>query len=672
MSSALSLTLYEVPDTEEGVIRLDPSDMHMLGVMPGDVIAVEGARKCFVRVKSAFMEDRNQRLARVGPLTATNLGYRSGQVVRLLPDRIRPPFAELMTLQADDDLDRLHLLAREKQLSSFWRERTVLPEDLLNLPTLEGQPITVKVAGVQPAGPVQIGPLTTFSIGALKSGSDLPRLGGLRDIYRETQNLIEGHFKRRNPQAARSVLLYGPGGCGKATLVARLAKESGLALRVFDCYQLMDQWLAHRSTELNVSLTEIARRGQTLILVDHLEALCGKKDETAAIAIAARSVTSQICALLEEVRTQPNLIAFATSSKTLDERFDNNRLFDLRIPVDAPNRWGRTEILMLAAQSVPLAADVDLPIIATMTPGATGRDLCGLLSSAGLMAMGAKVTQRDMLGALRSLVPSAAHDVRCDIPTTLWDDVAGLDDVKQTLREALSWSLRQYDQFVDMGVHPPRSILLSGGQGTGKTSLVRSLAGILPVHFIEVNCSALVTQTTKDSVAYLREAFVLARRKAPCLVFFDDIDVLFEIEGDDADIAPYRHSLVAQLIVDLDSLMAQNGIVVIAATNRPDRLTTEIMRPGRLDFVLTLPMPDAPARKKIFQIHARKMPLAADIDFDRLANATQGLSAAEIADLCNRVGMIALRNSLSGPEGGVIPPTVNADLFEQALRGRKN
>lgn len=672
MVSDISLTLYEVAETEDGIVRIDPSDMHVLGVTTGDVIALDGARRTYVRVQPAFMEDRNQRLARVSSLTAQNSGFLSGQVVRLLPERMKTPVAELAVIEASDDLDRLHIQARQKQLAQFWRDRPVLAEDSLRVPTLDRHPLHVKVVSTQPAGPVHIGPGTTFVVATKKNEGDLSRIGGLRDCYRACQILTEGHFKRKVEFSAQSILLFGPAGCGKSQLVSRLAREQGLILRTFDAHSLLDQWLAHGSSELVVSLSELARRGPTIVLLDHLEALDVHEGMPSALAIAARSVTAQICALLDEVQTQPNIMAFAVSSGALGPRFGTNHRFDLQMPVDAPNRWGRQEILLLATTGLSLTDDVDLSTLATISAGATARDLRGLVTTARLMASGPKMTERDLFSAFRAMVPSAASEVRCDIPTTHWEDVAGLDDIKAMLRDTISWALQLYDKFAAAGVRPPRSVLLSGGQGTGKTSLVRSLASFMPVNFIEVDCSLLAARAHVSAVAFLRDSFALARRKAPCLVFFDEIDVLFETEEGETDMAPRHHSIVSQLMAELDGLASLPGVVVIAATNRPDRLTADILRPGRFDFAVTLPLPDTIARKKILQIHAHKLPLVADIDFDRLANNTQGMSPAEIANLCNRVGMMALRNSLSGPDGGVIPPVVNGELFEQALRGRKN
>jgi len=671
MTSELSLTLNESPETPDGVVRLDSSDMRLLGVLPGDILALAGRRTTYARALPAFMEDRNQRLAGVSRDLSENLGLQPGQKVRVLGERQKPALAEKIMLEVEDEIDRLHVLVRAGQLNTFWRDRSLVAGDRLRLPTLDRNPLFVGVLSTQPDGLVQIAHGTEFVLKSKKDEGNLPSLGGLRDVYRTCKTLASLRFKSDGPGMTRAVLLEGPSGCGKARLVTRLALEMGVPLVVLDVHHLMDKSMSGTKGDLPVSLTEIARRGPVILLLDNLEALTGHESKSAVFALAGRVVLSQLISLLDELPAHPNVMLFGVVSGVVEPRFIERNRFDLRLPVDAPHRLARHEILILETRNMPLAGNADLARLATMTAGTTGRDLNQLAVSAARMALEACVTESDFTAAFRHIEPSLLGAVQCDIPETSWDEVVGLDDVKPLLRETLSWSLQHFGRFQASGVRPPRSILLSGGQGTGKTSLVRALAGIIPMHFIELLCPTLAAEDPAKAAQYIHEGFMLARRKTPCLVFFDDIDVLFE-SGAAADLASHLQPVVARLLVELDNLPLIPGVVVIAATNRPDRLPTEIMRPGRFDYAVTLPMPDNAARKKILQMHAHKLPLAADVDIGHLAGLMQGMSPAEMANLCNRVGLMALRESLNDANGGVIPPVVNAALFEQALRGRKN
>lgn len=672
MTSEITLTLCEIADTEDGAVRLDTSDMHQLGVSQNDVVTAEGNRRVYLTVQPALMGDRNQRLAGVSKQTAQNIGFTSGQKISLVAERLHIPYAERITLKAADDLDQIHVLARENQIGNFWDKRTIAEGDEFLIPTLDSYSLSVKVDSMKPAGPARVGPATEFSVGTSLVDNTLLKIGGLRDSYRKCYTLAEGRLKKNLSVAAHSILLTGPSGCGKSRLVARLAQEMEVVFQTLDAYQLVDRWITHGAQDLSSYLHELAKRGKTILLLDHLESLSSADTHSSTIAAAARSVTAQLCMLLDEVATQPDVLVFGITSGHLDSRFEHNQRFDLTLQIDPPNRWGRNEILHLATEHMPLEKDVDLSKIATLSSGMTAQDLNNLARSAALSMQGDKITSHDFMTAFRALKPSAINDVQCDIPPTLWNEVAGLDDIKDLLEETLSWSLTEHEKFNKSGVQPPRSILLSGGEGTGKTSLVRALAGHMPMHFIEANCAVLLTKSLKESQKYIKDCFVLARRKAPCLIFFDDIDAFFDSASESDESTPYHHLVIAQLLVELDALSKMPGVIVIAATNRPDRLTRDILKPGRFDFALTLPMPDHSARKKILQIHARKLPLSEDIDFDNIASSIQGMSSAEIANLCNRVGLIALRKSMNKPGDGGLMPVVSSETFLKALRGRKN
>ena len=673
MTSDLSLTLYEMPDIEEGVVRLDSTDMKILGVIAGETVLVEGSRRVYLTVQTTGVADRNQRLAQVSALTASNIGFFSGQKVRLIAERLKMPVAELVTLQADDDLDQLHLMARKKQIGGFWNKRVVQVEDELSLPTLDRRPICIKVAATQPQCPVQIGHATEFVVATRKASPNAIRIGAVREAYRICQHVANARFTRGLISAARSVFLTGPKGCGKALMVAKLASDNGYEFHRLDAYQMLDRAIGPTGLELGEMLSDLGRRGRTVLLLDHLEALIDAEHKSSAVASAAYNVTSQIHALLDEIPTQPNVLVFGVASGEAAFRFPLQARFDIEIPVDAPNRWGRHEVLLLATEGKLKGEDTDLAAVADITQGMTGGDIVSMVRRAEMLSAEGRICKDDIMTAFRSSSATAASEVHCDIPQTPWEEVAGLDDVKQLMHETLSWSLFHHEQFAVAGVRPPQSVLLSGAHGTGKTSLVRALAGHMPLHFIEVSCPLLLARPVQDGQRYLEECFLKARRKAPCLVFFDDIDVLFDppkCEVDESSSQP--HPLVGQLVAEMDRLISLLGVFVVGATSRPDRLNADILRAGRFDFVIPLPMPDLSGRKKILHVHARKLPLAADIDFDRLASNTHGMSPSEIASMCNRVGLMALRHSINTPEMAGLLPVVTAELFDQALRGRKS
>ncbi|MDD5587001.1 MAG: AAA family ATPase, partial [Alphaproteobacteria bacterium] len=426
MTTETDFTLHVSPEAEDGVVRLDPADMRFLVALPGDILALTGARTCYARVFPAFMGERNQRLASVSPLLQRNLGVQPGNKIQISGKRAKPLVAESVTLEVEDDLDQLHLVAREGHLSVCWHELPVAAGDCLRVSSLDRNQLFAKAVATMPDGLVQIVSGTRFTVTASKKNDGLPGLSGLRDVYRTCQSLAQARLKTRLAHAARSVLLTGPSGCGKVRLVTRLASEMGMPVFTFDMHQMIDMHLAQNSREAHVSLTDFARKGPAILLLDHLEVLTPAGRDSAFLDVAARAALSQVLGLLEEVPAHPELMVFGIGSGPLDGRFRDRPCFDLVLPVDAPNRLERQEILTLATRNMPLAEPADLALLAARTPGTTARDLFQLVTTASHLAQGAKLTDKDFISALRNIEPSASAEVRCDIPDVSWHDVAGL------------------------------------------------------------------------------------------------------------------------------------------------------------------------------------------------------------------------------------------------------
>jgi transitional endoplasmic reticulum ATPase len=577
--------------------------------------------------------------------------------------------AERVSLKADNDLDYLHLSVRKGQFGSLWKGDVLSEGDRKDIPSLDRYPLLAKIAQTQPSGAVSVSRATEFAVIAPESENNpLLPLGGMRDLYMTCRMLAGARFKKGGQRkCAGSVLLSGPAGCGKASLVKRLAQDIGAKLHIFEAHQLLDQLMSGGHADVSLSLSDLARGGSLIILFDHVEVLSGST-----LPQEAHKVLAQITSILGEVALYPDVLVFTVCAGMPDPRLMAGRLFDSHFNVDLPNRWGRHEVLLLAMRDKRADADVDLAALAELANGLSARELVGIVEEASLLAGEEPLTQRALMAALRSLTMSLPDVVRSDIPAVFWDDIVGVDDAKQQLHETLLLALSQHERFTVAGIRPPCSILLSGGQGTGKSSLVRALASYVPLNLVEVNCRQLVVREEDGSAKqYVNDIFALARRKAPCIVFLDDIEALFD--GEMKPEGAYQNQpLVELLMMEVDSVAALSGIVVVAATSRPDRLTNDVLRVGRFDFSLMLSLPEARARREILQGAVKKMPMAADIDFDRLASMTHGFSPADLANLCNRVGLLAFSRSYSNGGCGVIPPVIDAELFEQALRGRKS
>jgi transitional endoplasmic reticulum ATPase len=664
MASEISLTLKSSPELMDGYVRIDQGDLRAIGAMPGNFVSIAGKNRFFfAKILPARMEDRNQGLILISDQMQRHMDIEDGQPVRVEALHEKPVYAEKIYISVKDDVDYLYVSAHLASVAAQWHDRVVASGDITRIPTLDRHTLEVTLSATEPSGPVLCATATEFVVEKPSLNPIIVPLAGLRDSYLTCKNLTQKRLRGDVAINAKAILLTGPAGCGKAQLVKRLAEETAARLRVLDAHQLLDRQIRMGSLDLEGFFLDLSRLSPLIVLLDNMQVLNGTNP-------ACHTVATQLCAMLDELRMHRGTLLFGVCSGDPDPRFLSDRRFDLVLPIDAPNRLERHEILLSVAQNIMMDDKVDLRRLSVVTRGYTASDLQRVATTAQLSSLDGIVRDDDFLAAMRTVPPSVPSPVYCDMPDVAWEDIGGLDEVKASLQETILWSLAYRDPFGETGVKPPRSVLVSGADGTGKTSLVRAISGIIPVRFVEIDCQTLVTRDQATAASFIRDSFALARRKAPCVVFFDDIDAFFDnlpMSGEEP-IAP--RPVVAQFLIEMDDLLMSSGVVLIGATSRPDRLANEMLRPGRFDYALSLPLPDSAARKRILQIHARRLPLASDVDFDRLSQSTSGMTPADIASLCNRAGLLALRQSID-TEGANVPPIVTAALFDQILRGKK-
>jgi len=349
---------------------------------------------------------------------------------------------------------------------------------------------------------------------------------------------------------------------------------------------------------------------------------------------------------------------------------------------------GRGEILRIHSVDMPLAAGVDLTELARITPGFVGADLAALCREAAMEALrrtfpGAAlisgsipteelfaltVTQEDFLNALKGMEPSATREVAVELSQTPWEDIGGLDDVKRTLIETIEWPLRFPDHYTAMQLDPVRGVLLSGPPGTGKTLIARALATACQANFITIKGPELLSKWVGESERGVRELFQRARQVAPCVLFLDEMDALTASRGVTFDSTGDR--VIGQLLTELDGIEGRRGVIVVGATNRPELIDPAILRSGRFDLVLDLPLPDRASRRAIFAIHTRRRPLAANVSLEQLTKRTEGFSGADIEAMCRRAANLALADWLRAQSAHAhmaATPRIEMRHFERAL-----
>ncbi|RLE64788.1 MAG: AAA family ATPase, partial [Thermoprotei archaeon] len=439
-----------------------------------------------------------------------------------------------------------------------------------------------------------------------------------------------------------------------------------------------------------------------IIFIDEIDAIAPKREEVTGE--VEKRVVAQLLALMDGLKTRGQVVVIAATNRpdALDPALRRPGRFDREISFPVPDKRARREILQVHTRNMPLAEDVNLEKIAEMTHGFTGADLAALCREAAMYALRRilpkidldketippqvleelKVTMKDFTTALKDIQPSALREVYVEVPEVHWEDIGGLDHVKQQLREAIEWPLKHPEYFEEMGIEPPKGILLFGPPGCGKTLLAKAVATESEANFITIKGPEVLSKWVGESEKAIREIFRKARQAAPCIVFFDEIDSIAPRRGLRTD-AGVTDRIVNQLLTEMDGITLLKNIVIIAATNRPDILDPALLRPGRFDRIIYVPLPDEKARLEIFKVHTRKMPLAEDVNLEELAKRTKGYTGADISALCREAAMTALREAgkptkihmkhfIKAMEA--VPPSITEEdlkIYEEAMKAFK-
>jgi len=425
---------------------------------------------------------------------------------------------------------------------------------------------------------------------------------------------------------------------------------------------------------------EAEKNAPSIIFIDEIDAIAPKRSEVTGE--VERRVVAQLLALMDGLKGRGNVIVIAATNRpeALDPALRRPGRFDREIEIGIPDKQGRFEILQIHTRGMPLADDVDLKKLAEITHGYTGADLAALCREAAMKALRRYlpkidleekriphevleqmvVTMEDFMNAYKEITPTAMREVYVETPTVHWEDIGGLEGVKQQLKEAVEWPLKYPGAFKRMGIRPPRGILLYGPPGCGKTLLARAVATESEANFIAIKGPEIYSKWVGESEKAIREVFRKGRMAAPSIIFFDEFDAIVPRRGMGIGDSMVTERVISQLLTEMDGLVALENVVVIGATNRPDIIDPAVLRPGRMDRVIYVPPPDEEARLEILKIHTRNMPLAEDVDLREIAKKTEGYSGADLETVCREAAMNALRKDINAKK-------VAREDFEEAL-----
>ena len=661
-------------DSGKGIARIDPEVMRKIGLENGDIVEVEGRRRTVVKVVQGSPEDRGRGIIRLDNITRQNAGVKIGDKVAVA--RIDVRAAQLVKL-APSKFYASNDAGFSRFVKSRLLERPVLEGDLVVV-HMVGQSLTFKVVMTRPAGPVII--KNTTNIVILERPTDVikvPRvtyedIGGMKHIIQRVRELIElplRHpelFRKLGIEPPKGILLYGPPGTGKTLLAKAVANEADANFIAINGPEIMSKFYGESEQRLREIFEQAKKNAPSIIFIDEIDAIAPKRDEV--VGEVERRVVAQLLALMDGLESRGDVIVIAATNRpnALDPALRRPGRFDREIEIPLPDKQGRYEILQIHTRGMPLAPNVDLEKLAEITHGYTGADLAALVKEAALHALRRylpeidldsdtipaeilekmEVRMEDFLAAYKEIVPSGLREIYIEVPEVHWNDIGGLDEVKQQLREAVEWPLKYPEAFRRLGIKPPKGILLYGPPGTGKTLLAKAVATESGANFIAVRGPEVLSKWVGESEKAIREIFRKARMFAPVVVLFDEIDAIAPARSYASD-TRVTERIVSQLLTEMDGITSIENVVVIAATNRPDIIDPALLRPGRFDKIIYVPPPDEKSRLEILLIHTRRMPLAEDVDLAEIARRTEGYSGADLEALVREAALLALRENIA-------------------------
>ena len=664
-------------DVGYGRARIDHQTRIDLDLSVGDVIEIEGTKTTATVVWRAHPTDEGKRIIRIDNLTRKNAGTGLGERIKIRRAEVKearevalaPLISEGQQIQFGIGIDNL--------VKKGLLKRPIAKGDSVIIPgiALFGSSLPFIIINTSPTGIVSISEDTVIKVKEEAAGVvelEGPRvsyedIGGLHEEILRVREMIElplKHpelFDRLGIDPPKGVLLHGPPGTGKTLIAKAVANESGASFYTINGPEIMSKFYGQSEENLRKIFEEGEKNAPSIIFIDEIDAIAPKRSEVHGE--VERRVVSQLLTLMDGLKGRGKLIVIGATNipDSIDPALRRPGRFDREIRIDVPDRNGRKEIIQIHTRGMPMRKDVNLDELADITYGFVGADLAALAREAAMNALRRylpeidleqpipvellekmEVTMNDFVSAHRGIEPSAMREFVIEVPKVTWDDVGGLEDVKQNLREAVEWPLTNPEAFKRMGIQAPRGILLYGPPGTGKTLLAKAVAHESTANFISIKGPEVMSKWVGESEKAVRELFKKARQVAPTIVFLDELDSIAPRRGTYAG-SHVTDSVVNQLLTSIDGLESMEGVIVIGATNRPDIIDPGLLRPGRFDRLILTRSPDEKARLEILKIHTKGMPLAKDVNLKELAKICESYSGADIEALCREAAMLALR-----------------------------
>ncbi len=680
-------------ESGQGIARMPRSAFQALGITEGDVVQIIGKRTTAAIAVQAYDEDQTLEVVRLDGLQRGNAETGSGEHVTIRRAEARPatrvvfaPAQREMRLQGpaqalQRNFFRKPLVAGDVVATTGQQPVQNMPPEvrrMFNAPAYALTQIRLTVVSTSPKGIVCIDENTEVE---LRAEFEEPRdgravvnyddVGGIGDTIQQLREMVElplrypELFTRLGVDPPKGVLLHGPPGTGKTRLAQAVANESDATFITINGPEIMGSGYGESEKRLREVFEEAAKNSPAIIFIDEIDSIAPKRSQVAGE--AEKRLVAQLLTLMDGLEARSNVVVIAATNRpdAIDEALRRPGRFDREIVIGVPDENGRREILGIHTRGMPLGGQVDLDELARTTHGFVGADIAALAREAAIEAVrrimprldldarevppevleDLMVTREDFMAALKRVQPSAMREVMVQVPNVGWDDIGGLSEATEKLREGIELPLKNPDAFRRLGIRPAKGFLLYGPPGTGKTLLAKAVAKEAEANFISMKSSDLLSKWYGESEQQIARMFQRARAVSPCVIFIDEIDSLVPARGSGQGEPAVTGRVVNTILAEMDGLEELQSVVVIGATNRPALIDPALLRPGRFDELVYVGTPDKTGREIILKIHARDMPLAKDVDLGKIAADTERFTGADLEDVVRRAGLNALRRA---------------------------
>jgi len=694
MKNNIELEIIEAlqEDVDKGIVRIPSDLMQELGLKTGDIIEISGKQSTQIKVFRSVHQDLGKKIIRVDGTTRSNISASIGDMIKLDDGKIQ--IAKSITLApmqevtfSNDPTEYFHNKLLDKSL-------TLGQKVMIDV---FGSRLSYVIMKSSPKGSVIIKPSTKIMISEEQYSGDMSAInisyediGGLRNEIELIREMVE--LPMKNPEvfeklgvgAPKGVLLTGPPGTGKTLLAKAVAAETEASFYSIAGPEIMSKYYGESEKHIREIFEKATKNAPSIVFIDEIDSIAPKRGE--GTDQTEKRITAQLLTIMDGLKSRGQVVVMAATNRPedIDEALRRPGRFDRELRLNPPDEQGRKEILQIHTRGMPLSSDVNFDEIAIKTIGYTGADLEVLAKEAGLKAIKPhfsklknmqekipteeldkiKVTRDHFLEAMKQVEPSAMREVLINKPHVQWSDIGGLNEAKEKLRELVELPLIRPDLFKKAGIKPSKGVLLSGTSGTGKTLLAKAVATEANANFISVKGPELISKWVGESEKHIRDIFKKARQVAPSIIFFDEFDSISRSRG--SSFGDSTEKVVNQLLTELDGVEDLEGVIIIAATNRKDLIDPALLRPGRIDAIIDLELPDSKTREEIFKVHTRKMPLEKSVVLKDYVSKSEGWSGADIESLARNAGICAIKRFYKEKKGkGDL--TIKKDDFDKGF-----